>query len=97
MILIVKIYLFFFFINMYMNYDEYPLKKEYKRAYHYGNGMFVGLKQPPKKTNPDGTKQGYYYGNGFYGHDEGDKGEANKKKKTNPLWMSILMILCINY
>ena len=50
-----------------------------------------------KKINPDGTRQGYYYGNGFYGHDEGDKGEANKKKKANPLWMSLLMILCINY
>ncbi len=72
-------------------------KKKYKTAYYFGNDMYVGLKQPPKKINPDGTRQGYYYGNGFYGHDEGDKGEANKKKKANPLWMSLLMILCINY
>ena len=50
-------------------------KKKYKTAYYYGNDMYVGLKQPTKKTNPDGTKQGYYYGNGFYGPDEGDKGE----------------------
>ena len=75
----------------------YSLKKKYKTAYYYGNGMYVGLKQPPKKINHDGTRQGYYYGNGFYGPDEGDKGEANKNRKANPLWMSLLMILCINY
>lgn len=59
--------------------------------------MYVGLKQPPTVINPDGTKRGYYYGNGFYGPDEGDKGEANKTRKANPLWMSLVMLLCINY
>ena len=34
-------------------------KKKYKTAYYYGNGMYVGLKQPPKEINADGTKKGY--------------------------------------
>lgn len=72
-------------------------KKTYKTAYYYGNGMYVGLKQPPIEENPDGTKRGYYYGNGFYGPDDGDKGEANKNKKSNALWMYVVMLLCINY
>ena len=55
------------------------IENKRRKVYCYGNGMYVGLKQPSKKINKDGTTQGYYYGNGFYGPDEGDKFKNNLK------------------
>ena len=70
-------------------------KNKRRNVYSYNNGMYVGLKQPPKKKNQDGTTQGYYYGNGFYGPDEGDKFDGNMNSNGTSLWILLLMGCCV--
>jgi hypothetical protein len=68
--------------------------KKRAKVIDYDNGMYVGLKQPPIHINKDGTKRGYYYGNGFYDNDEGFKSATKMKENGEPLWRILLLMLC---
>ena len=68
--------------------------KKGAKVIDYGSDMYVGLKQPPIEINKDGTKKGYYYGNGFYGDDEGFMSATKMKENGEPLWFILLLMLC---
>ena len=82
---------YLFFITYYLM----TIENKRRKVYCYGNGMYVGLKQPLKKKNKDGTTQGYYYGIGFFGPDEGDKLKSNLNSNGTPLWILLLMACCV--
>ena len=71
----------------------YPIKK-HKKVISCGNNMYIGLEQPPIHINKDGTRRGYYYGNGFYGDDEGFISATKMKENGEPLWFILLLMLC---